>query len=327
LAQAWKRRKLVKRSATTGAWLVAMTLLTGGLAACGGSDSDDSAGADPNKDKLAQILARGTLVEYFEPDYPPQSTAVEGAVRPADTKCDDNQLTAPEVTGYDNEVPKLIANELGVEACFVSPTWSEVTAGNWGDRWDIAYGSGSINTDRMERLYMTQPYYAVPNRYFVAKNSSFQTPGDLDGQTIGSCTSCSHELYLRGELEIPSIDVVLDVQNPKIVTYETEPPGLTAAAKGEIDAFLAADPVGQASIDAGDDLRRLDEIAFTYYPSGFVDKSSGLDSAAFVAKVNELIQGWLADGTLKTMSLKWFGQDYASEAANFDIDAIGQDVQ
>src|SRR5262245_52659870 len=235
------------------------------LAGCGGG-SDNAAG-DPATDKLAQTLARGTLVEYFEPEYPPQSLAVDGAKRLADTNCAENQLTAPEVTGYDNDIAKLIAKELGVEACFVSPTWTEVTAGNWGDRWDIAYGSGSINTDRMERLYMTQPYYAVPNRYFVKTSSAYQTPSDLDGKKIGSCASCSNELDLRGELEIPTVDVVLDVENPEIVTFETEPPGLTSAAKGEIDAFLAADPVGQASIDEGEDLRRLDEIAFTYYPS------------------------------------------------------------
>ncbi len=321
--------KRVTRTAARFVRLVVVGVLAAGvLSACGGSDgSDGGASADPSKDKLAQILSRGTLVEYFEPDYPPQSMNVTGATRLAGTKCDDNQLTAAEVTGYDNEITKLLAKELGVEACFVSPTWTEVTGGNWGDRWDIAYGSGSINTDRMERLYMTQPYYAVPNRYFVAQGSSFQTPSDLDGKTIGSCASCSHELYLRGELEIPTIDVVVDVENPKIVTYETEPPGLAAAAKGEIDAFLAADPVGQASVDAGNDLRRLDEIAFTYYPSGFVDKSSGLEVKAFVDRVDEIVQGFLADGTLKALSIKWFGQDYASEAANFDIDAAGQDVK
>ena len=154
----------MKRTAARFVRLMVVGVLAAGvLVACGGSDgSDGGASADPSKDKLAQILARGTLVEYFEPDYPPQSMNVEGATRPADTKCDDNQLTAAEVTGYDNEITKLLAKELGVEACFVSPTWTEVTGGNWGDRWDIAYGSGSINTDRMERLYMTQPYYAVP---------------------------------------------------------------------------------------------------------------------------------------------------------------------
>lgn len=314
---------MTRRSAI-GGWLV-VPLLALGLGACGGGS--DEASGDPTTDKLAQILARGTLIEYFEQDYPPQSIEVEGATRPAETKCASNQLTAPEVTGYDNEIAKLIAAELGVEACFVAPSWTEVVAGNWGDRWDIAYGSGSINADRMERLYMTQPYYAVPNSYFVATGSPYETPNDLDGKRIGACTGCSHELYLRGDLAIPSVDVVLDVQDPEIVTYETEGPGLVAAADGEIDAFLAADPVGNARIEDGLALRQLDEIAFTYYPSGFVDQNSGFSSAAFVERINGIVQGLHADGTLRELSEEWFGTDYASEGANFDIEAIGQEVR
>jgi polar amino acid transport system substrate-binding protein len=325
IPQSWTRRLTM---------LVSASLVAVALAACGSDDSDDGGGssaaaatADPAKDKLAQIQARGTLVEYFEDDYPPQSIKVKGATRPAGTKCADNQLTAAEVTGYDNEVPKLIAKKLGVEPCFVEPTWTEVTAGNWGDRWDIAYGSGSINADRMQRLYMTQPYYAVPNMYFVAQDSAYRKPADLNGKEIGACADCSHELYLNGALEIPTVDVTLDVEDPKVVTFETEEPGLVAAAKGKIDAFLAADPVGRARIEEGEPLREIPDVAFTYYPSGFVDKSSGLEVQAFVQRVDEIIQGFQADGTLKRLSMKWFGKDYASEAADFDIDAVGQTVK
>jgi polar amino acid transport system substrate-binding protein len=313
--------------------LVCGILAAAFLGGCGSEDSDEpNAGAggtnaDPANDKLAQIQARGTLVEYFEADYPPQSMKVEGATRPADTKCADNQLTAAEVTGYDNEVPKLIAGKLGVEACFVEPTWTEVTAGNWGDRWDIAYGSGSINEDRMQRLYMTQPYYAVPNGYFVAKGSRYRHAGDLEGKTIGSCADCSHELYLKGELKIPTIDIRLNVKNPKLVTFETEEPGLAAAAKGKIDAFLAADPVGRARIKEGAALRELPEVAFTYYPSGFVDKSSGLSVASFVDRVNEIVQAAEADGTLEKMSRRWFGRDYVDAAAAYEIGALHQEVE
>ena len=298
-------------------------------AGCGSSGSDSSTGttADPTTDKLAQVLARGTLVGYHEADYTPQSMDVAGAKRLANTKCTATQLTANQVEGFDADTTKLVAEKLGVEACFVTPSWTEITAGNWGDRLDIAYGSGSINADRMQRLYMTQPYYAVPNYYFVAEGSPAKHAADLDGKTIGSCASCSHEMYLNNELEIPGVEITLNVKNPKVVTYETEPPGLKATAKGKIDAFLAAGPVGQAQIDEGTALRRVPEVAFTYYPSGFVDKSSGLSSVAFVAKVDEIVQGLQADGTLAAKSQKWFGEDFVKAAAAYDIAKIQQDVK
>jgi polar amino acid transport system substrate-binding protein len=283
--------------------------------------------ADPAKDKLAQVLARGTLVGYAELDYPPQSIRVEGGTRAAPTKCLANQLTAQEVTGFDIETTKLVAKALGVEACFVSPTFTEVTAGNWSDRLDIAYASGAINATRMEHLWMTQPYYYVPQRFIVRDDSPARKPSDLDGKTVGTCTSCTVEAYLQKTLKIPGVELVQKVKDPKLAGYETEFPGIDDLVAGKIDAFLAAEPVGLQATKEGRPLRLLDEPAFSMYPSGFVDKSSGLAAAAFVQRVNGIIAAAHADGTLKAMSVKWFGIDYTTEAGKFDLGLIGQTVQ
>jgi polar amino acid transport system substrate-binding protein len=317
-----------ERRRTLAACVVFATLVT---AACSSPDpttgsTPASLDGDPSTDKLAQIVARGTLILSTDPVYPPQSYAVEGATRASDTECSPDQLTADEITGYDAETGKLVADALGVEPCFVVPTWTEITGGNWGDRWDISFGSGSINEDRMQRLWMTQPYYAVPNYYFVREDSPYRRASDLDGASIGVCASCSHELYLRGELVIPGVEITPTVDDPEIVTFNTEGPGLEKVANGKIDAFLAAEPVGQALIDEGLPLRKIDEVAFTYYPSGFVDKSSGLDVAAFVERVNEIVQQAEAEGSLLALSDEFFGADYVAAAAAYDIDALGQTV-
>ena len=310
--------------------LVLAACSSGGGDGTASTDESDPAGTmatgDPTSDKLAQILARGTLVLSTDPAYPPQSFGVEGEDRLPDTNCAANQLTANQVAGYDADTGKLLASELGVEPCFVVPTWTEITSGNWGDRWDIAYGSGSINTDRMERLWMTQPYYAVPNYYFVAEGSPYQTAAELDGMPIGACASCSHEFYLRGELEIPGVEIVVNVSDPQIQTYKTEPPGLRDVAEGNLDAFLCAEPVGQEAIQDGLALRMIPDLAFTYYPSGFVDKSSGLSAKRFVERVNEIIQEAQSDGSLQELSMKYFGADYATPAAAFDVSALEQTV-
>lgn len=320
----------------SGAVVVVAAMLVSAACSNGPDAAPEAAGAgvgsttgiagDPSIDKLAQIIARGTLVGYFEPEFPPQSFAVRGGTRPADTRCADDQLTTAEVDGYDIRVTTLVATALGVEACFVTPTWTEVTGGNWGDRFDIVYGSGSINADRMQRLWMTQPYYAVPVSYFVHEDSTYRRPSDLDGLVIGTCASCSQELYLRGELEIPGVRIEPTVSDPEIAIFQIETPGLRALANGKIDAFLSADPVGTGQIEQGLPLRKLEPPAFTYYPSGFVDKSSGLSVASFVERVNEIILDAEHDGTLTALSEEWFGIDYASAATEFDLGAIGQGV-
>lgn len=296
------------------------------VAGCGSSSSSSAAAQslDPTKDKLAQILARGTLVGYAELDYPPQSIKVDGATRATDTKCLPNQITAQEVTGFDIETTKLVAKALGVEACFVQPTWTEVTSGNWSDRMDIVYGSGAINATRMEHLWMTQPYYYIPQRFLVAADAPYQKLSDLDGKRIGTCTSCTVESYLKGTLKIPGVDLVQKVKDPQLVGYETEAPGIDALAAGDIDAFLTAETVGSEAIKEGKPFRLLEEPAFSMYPSGFVDKGSGLSDAAFVQRVDEIISAAHQDGTLKALSQQWFGVDYTTTAGQFDVSKLNQ---
>jgi polar amino acid transport system substrate-binding protein len=328
---------MTARSRAMLGWIALGVSLT--LSGCGGAAAQSGASSsstvdqaqaasigDPTKDKLSQILKRGTLVLSNDMKYPPQSMLAEGSKRPADTKCLPNQLTGDEVTGYDVETGKALAAKLGVEACFVSPPWAEVVSGTWGDRWDIAYRSGAINSDRMTRLWMTQPYRSEPSRYFVKADSPYQTPADLSGKTIGACTGCSHELYLKKKLELPGITLNYDVKDPNVTGFDVEESGLKAVAGGTIDAFLCAETEGQNAIKAGEPLRALDPPAFASMLTGLVDKKSGLDDGPFVAKVNEVIQGLHADGTLKSLSEKFYGADYASKAGQFDLTTIGQNV-
>ena len=166
---------------------------------------------------------------------------------------------------------------------------------------DLAYGSAAINATRMQFLWMTQPYYYVPQRFIVREDSPARQPSDLDGKKLGTCTSCTVEAYLQGTLSIPAVELVQKVKDPVLAGYETEFPGIEDLVAGKIDAFLTAEPVALEAIAQGMPLRLLDEPAFSMYPSGLVDKRSGLSAAAFVARVNEIIAAAHADGTLKEL--------------------------
>jgi polar amino acid transport system substrate-binding protein len=318
---------------------IVLAVLTVGMTACGSSsdrakETTNADGAtkatqsgDPSKDKLAQVLARGTLVLFTDPKYPPQSFAVKSAKRPASTKCAANQLTGPEMSGYDAESGKLVAKAIGVEPCFVTPSWTEVTAGNWGDRWDLAYGSGAIDFDRMNVLYMTQPSYSTPTTFFVPKDSPAKTVADIAGKRIGACAGCTMEKYLRGTLNLPGSRIQKGlVGKPQIVTYDTEVPGLAATAKGKLDAFLCSEPVGDGAIKDGVALRRLAAPAYYSFKTGYVDKKSGLAVGPFIDRINKIMAARQADGTMKRLSMKFFGADFATQAAKFELSKIGQHV-
>ena len=310
--------------------LVLVGLLLAGCAGQASSIAPSSAvipAADPARDKLASILARGTLVLSTDPEYPPQSSLVAGATRAAETACAPNQLTAAEVEGYDADTGKLVAERLGVEACFVTPPWSEITAGNWADRWDIAWGSGALTAERMTRLYVTQPYYSTPHSFFVPTASTVQDAAELSGRQVGACAGCTHELYLKHELKLPGQTVTYVVNDPVIVTFDAEPPGLVATAAGKLDAFLCGEPVGAAAIADGAALRMLPEPAYITQKTGYLDRGSSLSQTAFAARIDEILRGLHADGTVKALSERYFGVDYATAAGSFDMAVLGQVVE
>ena len=314
----------VRSRLVAGAACVAIVVI-----ACGpgtGAAGSASASADPTKDKLAQVLARGTLVLATDLDYAPQSFAVKGAARAATSKCGPNQLTAPEVTGYDAETGKLVAAVLGVEPCFVSVPFDQVIAGNWGDRWDVAWGSGALTASRMKALYVTQPYYSTPANYFVLASSAYKTPAELSGKQIGACSGCTHELYLRKTLSLPGTTLTVDVTDPKIVTFANEVPGLQAVADGKIDAFLCSQPVGVAAIADGKPLRQLDETAFFTQKTGYVDRGLTLAPGPFLDRIDGAVRDLHAQGKLKALSIDFFKTDYATPAATFDLATIDQKV-
>ncbi len=62
------------------------------------------------------------------------------------------------------------------------------------------------------------------------------------------------------------------------------------------------------------------------YLSGFVDKSNDLAVGPFIDQVDGIVKGLLADGTLQQLSMKYFGKDYASGAATYDMSILNQNI-
>jgi polar amino acid transport system substrate-binding protein len=178
----------------------------------------------------------------------------------------------------------------------------------------------------MEALYMTQPYYSTPTNFFVPASSKARTPAELSGKKVGACAGCTMQKYLDGTLRLPGPKLPQLVDDPKPVTFDTEVPGLAATAKGGIAGFLCSEPAGAGAIASGAPLRKLAQPAYYSNKTGYVDKQSGLAAGPFVAKVDEIVAGLHAAGTLSRLSVRYFGKDYAAKAAQFDLAAIKQTV-
>lgn len=279
-------------------------------------------------DKLAEIQARGTLLIATDANYAPQSQLIEGAAAREGTRCEATQYSTNQFEGFDVDVAVEIANRLGVEPCFVTPPWSQLVAGNWGDNWDIHVGSVAITYDRMEDLYFTTPYYATPTVLIVHQdNTSFHKAEDLSGKRIGACVACTFEAYLNGTLKIPGEELEYRIQSAEIVAYENEDPAIEDLSLGdgvELDAVMTILPKARAAIAAGKPLRILEEPVLFAYASVTLDRSTSRSNRRLWEEINHIILDLHASGRLSELSVQYQGDDLTRKAAAYDITALNQ---
>ena len=288
--------------------LAALALL---LVSCGdaenGSSGDSGGGSadsgtvcettDAADDLLAEICDKGVLTVSTDPAYPPQSKYV-----PKEDK----------YVGFDIDVATEIADRLGVEIAWETPSWDVITAGDWNGRWDMSVGSMTMTNDRQEVLDFTEPYYYTPAVALVnADNTSVSDLStDLDGATIGVCAGCTYDQFLDKSLDISGFTFDFVVDDATIKGYDTDTTALQDLALGDgtrLDAAMTSSTTAQGYIDEGNPVKIVGDPLF-YEPLGVaIDKSADLDPASLVEAANQIVAEMHEDGTLTEMSKEWYG--------------------
>ncbi|MGH6899624.1 MAG: transporter substrate-binding domain-containing protein [Geminicoccaceae bacterium] len=245
---------------------------------------------------LDRVLAKGVLVMSTDAEYPPQSSLDEN-----------NQFI-----GFDIDVGKEIAERLGVDIEFVTPSWDVITAGNWAGRWDISVGSMTPTAARREVLDFPAIYYYTPAALVVHEdNQDIATPADAGGKTIGVGVATTYESYLKKDLVIdaegaPEFDYQIDDAN--IRTYDTDLLALDDLRLGDgvrVDAVITALPTVLGAIDNGYPLKVVGDPLFLEPLSVAIDKGD----PELGARIAEIVNAMRDDGTLAELSTKWYGAD------------------
>lgn len=282
--------------------VVALLMLA---AACGGGDDDGQTtggggggGESEATGMLAAVLDSGTLRVSTDPAYPPQSSLNENG----------------EWEGFDIDVATEIADRLGVEVAWETPSWDVITAGNWAGRWDISVGSMTVTPERAEVLHFTPAYYYTPASAAVHEDNTdiTNTETDLDGKTIGVCGGCTYDFYLQGTLNIPGEEIEFVVDDPEIKTYNTDTSAIADLEIGDgdrLDAVISALPTLEGAIEKDKPLKIVGDPLYYEPLAVAIDKNSPEDPMPLVEEVSSIIEEMHADGTLSELSEKWYGTD------------------
>lgn len=280
---------------------VLLLIVSVGLAACGGGSSSD--------DLLEVIKDRGYMVVSTDPNYEPQSFLDPTADRAAGTVCPNDTLTYGEMIGFDVDAANAVAEGLGVEVCFATPDWDLVTAGSWGNRWDISIGSMMITKTRQEVLDFAQPYYYTPAQFAAATDAGITSLDDLEGETICVATATTYFDWLNGELTTPDENILADPPSDfTLVELPTDQECAQAIAAGrpEFSVYLTSDTVINSNMAGGLDVVKVGPVVFIEELAPSIDRSSSYDTASFISAVSDVIKGLHANGTLSGFSMEWF---------------------
>jgi len=250
---------------------------------------------------LDEIMAAGVIKVSTDANYAPQSFLNDKG----------------ELEGFDISVAKEVAKRLGVKVKFVTPDWDLITAGKWGKRWDLSIGSMTPTVERMNALHFTMPYYSTPAQFAVHKdNTTIKSLKDLAGKHIGVATETTYDRYLNKDLELVGVKIEYqDWSAGKITTYPTDANAIEDLALGDgvrIDALITAKPTIFEAIKAGCGggcpLKMLGDPAFYEILSFALDKSRP-NSESLLKKLNEILTSMYKDGTLKDLSMQFYGQN------------------
>ena len=250
-------------------------------AASGAASSAASTGA---ADQLAAIQTNGKLV-----------VALEGAWQPWSYHDESDTLV-----GYDVEVSRAIAEKLGVEPEYVESDWDSLFAGLDAGRYDMVCNGVEVTEERAKTYAFTTPYGYIHTALAVRKdNTDITSFEDLKGKTTANSLASTYmELAESYGATVQGID-----------TLEETIQLLTA---GRIDATLNADVsfYDYLNVHPDADFKLVAQTAEASHVAIPVLKS---EDTAYLDALNTAIEELRADGTLKTLSETYFGQDISSE--------------
>jgi cystine transport system substrate-binding protein len=232
-------------------------------------------------DLLAATKAKGTLKIAMEGTYPPFNYK--------------DQKTG-ELAGYDVDVGKLVAARLGLKPEFVTTEWSAILAGLAAGRYDVIVSQVGITPKREQAFDFSIPYTYSSPQLIVRKNDKgrYLSLADLKGKKVGVGQGSVFEQQAKA---VPGIEVK---------SYPAAPENLQDLAFGRVDAALNDSLMvayllnnSKLPIQAGARVGAVERMGIAFQKG----------SPQFKAAIDKALADAAADGSLKAISVKWFGSD------------------
>ncbi|WP_018248408.1 transporter substrate-binding domain-containing protein [Orenia marismortui] len=218
---------------------------------------------------------------------------VEGTYPPFNFETEDGKLT-----GYDVEVAREIANRIGYKIKFIPTKWSGMFGALEAKKFDIIVNQVAITPERQEKYDFSEPYvYSGAQLIVKSNNNKIRSLKDLKGKKVGVGLGSNYEQIIKefdqnNKIEVKTYEVLLDTLNDLDI--------------GRIDAALNDKLAAGINIKkTGLDLKVTGKVVKKVVNGITLRKGN----KQLLNKINNALAEMKSDGTLKEISLKWFGVD------------------
>lgn len=258
--------------------------------ASGGGAEGQDAEAAPDElgeggDLLETIRQRGELIVAMEGTWAPWTYHDE----------DDN------LVGYDVEVAKAIARELGVEATFVEGEWDGLFAGMDSGRYDLVINGVEPTEERRQKYDFSEPYGYIRTALVVrSDNEEIKSFEDLEGKSTANSIASTYmilaEEYGATATGVDTLDQTLDM----VLSGRAD---ATLNAEVSFYDYFKIHPEAELKVAA------LTEEASPV----LIPMRKGAETESLREAVNEAIANIRESGELREISEKYFGSDISGE--------------
>ena len=195
--------------------------------------------------------------------------------------------------GFDTELTEKVCAKLGFKPDFVEIDWGTKEIELAAKSIDCIWNGLTITEERKQNMSITIPYVKNAQVVVMKADAAYSGTSSLVGKTV-----CA-EAGSAGEETIADDD---NLQKAVYIAKDVQTSCLMEVAAGTADAAVLDLTLAKAMTGAGTDYANLeikDRLAVEDYGIAFRKGSDVTE------KVNEILRGFVADGTLKALADKY----------------------
>jgi glutamate transport system substrate-binding protein len=270
-------------------WLVALLLVPALVAgACGGDDeAEEPADTEAQQEEAPEFEAGTPMAEFQEAGE--VVIGVKYDVPPFGFKNPDTG----DVEGFDVELGKYIAEELGVEPEFIEAITDNRIPFLQDGTADLILSTMTITTDRDAEIDFSRPYFIAHGRILVPDGSDIAGIDDLNGKKVCTATGSTYEATIKDQAR----DADLQLVDSYSECFEL-------IQNGGVDAVSTDDVILTGMIIQDDSLQMVgDEMTREPYGVGLPNNSPELQEF-----IDGVVEQSFEDGTWDELYEEWVGQ-------------------